>query len=462
MKTNDSKLKKLQLDLAYEKKSAWDGLNKDLVFRFCTGYIDFLTRVKTEREAVKLIVKELTKKGFKDLAKVNNCKKGDKVYKIFKEKSVFCAKIGSSLENFRLVGAHIDSPRLDLKPQPFVEKEGLCLLKSHYYGGIKKYHWVNMPLAMYVVAHTKKGKVEFSLGENDNEPRFIIPDLLPHLAKEQLEKKGTKIVEGEQLGIVVGNIPVRSEEIKEKVKLNILEILNKKYGVIEKDFISADVEFVPANKPSEIGFDKSMISAYGQDDRVCTFTTLRALLDSNAKRTVIGMFVDKEEIGSMGNTGADSRILENFLLDFVKSCNHKGAVHKLFENSKSISADVTAAHDPNFPEAHDATNVSLLGHGVSVEKYGGGGGKYGTTDASSEYMSWLISLLDQKKVVWQTGELGKIDIGGGGTIAQFVAKYGLDCIDVGPCVLGMHSPNELTSKVDVYSAYLAYKTFFES
>tara|TARA_Y100000310_G_scaffold159022_1_gene158437 strand:- start:219 stop:1607 length:1389 start_codon:yes stop_codon:yes gene_type:complete len=462
MVTNNSKYKKLQKNLSYEKKSAWSSLNEKTVFSFCADYLNFLTKVKTEREAVKFIVKQLKNDGFKDISKVKSCQKGDKVYKVFKEKSVFCAKIGTSLENFRLIGAHIDSPRLDLKPQPFIDKEGLGLLKSHYYGGIKKYHWVNVPLAMYAVVHTKKGKIEFSVGNEENEPKFIIPDLLPHLAKEQLDKKGGKIVEGEQLAIIVGNIPVNSEPIKEKVKLNVLEILNKKYGVVEKDFLSADIEFVPAIKPSEIGFDKSMISAYGQDDRVCTFTTMKAVLDSKAKNTIIGMFVDKEEIGSMGNTGANSRILENFILDLTRLCGFKGMVHQLFENSKAISADVTAAHNPNFPEAHDATNVSLLGYGVSVEKYGGGGGKYGTTDASSEYMSWLVNLFDQARVVWQTGELGKIDLGGGGTIAQFVAKYGLDCIDVGPGVLGMHSPNELCSKADVYSAYLAYKIFFES
>tara|TARA_Y100000310_G_scaffold159021_1_gene158435 strand:- start:501 stop:1889 length:1389 start_codon:yes stop_codon:yes gene_type:complete len=462
MKTNDSKYKKLQKSLIYEKKSAWEGLNEKTVFSFCKEYLDFLTNVKTEREAVKFFVGLLKKNGFKDVSTIKSCKRGDKVYKVFKEKSIFCAKVGNSLEDFRLVGAHIDSPRLDLKPQPFIDKEGLGLLKSHYYGGIKKYHWVNVPLAMYAVVHTKKGKVEFSIGNKEGEPKFIIPDLLPHLAREQMDKKGTKIIEGEQLALVVGNIPVKSKEVKEKVKLNILDILNKKYGIIEKDFISADVEVVPAGKPSEIGFDRALISAYGQDDRVCAFTTMKAVLDCKGKNTAIGMFVDKEEIGSMGNTGANSRILENFILDLVRLTGFKGEVHQLFENSKSISADVTAAHNPNFPEVHDATNVSLLGFGVSVEKYGGGGGKYGTTDASSEYMSWLVNLLDQKKIPWQTGELGKIDIGGGGTIAQFVAKYGLDCIDVGPAVLGMHSPNELSSKVDVYSAYLTYKVFFES
>ncbi|MFW5866013.1 MAG: aminopeptidase, partial [Nanoarchaeota archaeon] len=406
----------------------------------------------------------LQKAGFKDISNVKNLKTGDKAYKTFKNKSVMAFIVGKDKERFRIIGSHMDSPRIDLKPWPLTEDSGLAMLKSHYYGGIKKYQWVNTPLAMHGLVTTKDGKeIHLDIGENENDPKFIIADLLPHLARQQMEKTGSKVIEGEEMAITSGSIPVNDDDIKEQVKFTILKELNDRYGIIEEDFGFAEIQFVPSGKAMDVGLDRGLVGAYGQDDKVCVYSSLQALLDiTSPHHTAVGMFVDKEEIGSMGNTGAASMILHNFAYDYKRLTGIPIDVSTLLEMSESISADVTAAVNPNHKGVQDDSNASLLGYGVSVEKYGGGGGKYSTHDAHGEYMAKLRRLLDKNNIAWQTGELGKIDVGGGGTIGMFMSRYGMDCVDAGPSVLSMHSPLELVSKADVYSAYEFYKAFFTS
>ncbi len=458
------KNKKLEEEMFYKNKSAWIGCDNKKVFSLSEDYKRFLDSSKTERECAKNIVNMLKKNGFKDINDVKSLSKKDKVYKQFKNRVVLAAKIGRDPETLRIVGSHMDSPRLDLKPRPIYEDSALVMLKTHYYGGIKKYHWVNVPLSMHAVIHTKNGKKEIVFGESEDEPKLLIPDLEIHLAREQMDKKLKEGITGEQLNVVIGNKTIDDEEIKEAAKFSLLKVLSDKYGIIEEDLQSADVELTPAGKAVDIGFDGSMISAYGQDDRVCVYTSLLGFLDTKPeiKNTAIAYFVDKEEIGSFGDTGAQSRILENFVEHILELSSASKRKSIVFEDSASLSADVTVAVNPNFSDVNDKLNASFLGHGVSVEKYGGAGGKYHSNDASSEFMSWLVEIYNKKDVCWQTGELGKIDAGGGGTIAMYMSKLGMDCIDVGPPVLSMHSTAEVTSKVDVYNAYLAYKTFFEN
>jgi aspartyl aminopeptidase len=456
--------KKLEKELFYRSRSAWIGCESKKVLAFSEDYKRFLDSSKTERECARSIIRLLEKKGYRQIDKFKKLKRNDKVYKQFKNRVVMAARIGKNPEMLRIIGSHMDSPRLDLKPRPIYEDSALVMLKTHYYGGLKKYHWVNVPLSLHAVVHTKKGRKEIVFGESEDEPKLIIPDLEIHLAREQMDKKLREGITGEQLNVVIANKTIDDDDIKEAAKLSLLKILSEKYNILEEDLQSADVELTPAGKATDIGFDSSMISAYGQDDRVCVFTSLLGLLDSRTelKNTGIAYFVDKEEVGSFGDTGAQSRVLENFveqLLDLTGSKKRKSLV---FEDSASLSADVTVAVNPNFSDVNDKTNASFLGHGVSIEKYGGAGGKYHSNDASSEFMSWLLDVLKKKDIRWQTGELGKIDAGGGGTIAMFMAKLGMDCIDVGPPVLSMHSTAEVTSKVDIYNAYLAYKAFFEN
>jgi aspartyl aminopeptidase len=465
MEEKKSPNEKLQEKFSLDKKSSWlsfDAAEKKKVFAFAEGYKKFIGASKTERLCIANVIKELIKDGFKDIDKLTKVDSGDKIYKNIKDKAVLTAVIGRNMKKWQLIGSHVDSPRLDLKPLPVYEDSGLGMIKTHYYGGVKKYHWVNTPLALHGVAFTKEGKKVFvSIGEKDDEPKFIIPDLLPHLAKNQMERKAPKIVEGEELNILVANIPVDDDKIKEQVKFTVLKYLYETYGLIEEDFACAELELVPANRPMDIGFDKSLLAAYGQDDKVCVYASLKALLElKNPKNTAVGMFVDKEEIGSMGDTGAASLILQNFAHDYVCLTRLSLGVNQLLEVSNAVSADVTAGMNPNYKDVHDSSNASYLGKGVSIEKYGGGGGKYSTHDASAEYMAYIRGILDKEKISWQTGELGKIDIGGGGTIAMFLSKYGMNCLDAGPCILGMHSPCEVVSKADVYSAYLFYKAFF--
>lgn len=455
--------KSSQPGLLHVKSSAWEkATRQDLkdVFDYAEGYKKFLGEAKTERECVRYFVTRLKKSGYQPISGVTRLKPGDKVYKIMKHRALITAVIGQPKNPWRIIGAHIDSPRLDLKPNPLFEDADLAMLKTHYYGGIKKYHWVNVPLSMHAVVHTKQGKKEFVIGEKPGEPQFIIPDVAPHIAREQMNQSARTAINGEQLRVVIGNQSPGKAGKKDKIKTAILEILNKRYGMVERDFLTADITFVPAAKPVDIGLDQAMIAAYGQDDRICAYALFSALMRKmKPKGVAIGLFIDKEEIGSTGDTGAQSRFLENFCDEVRRKCAMKNTLGDIFETATAISADVTEALNPNFKEVSDEANTSFLGRGVAVEKYGGGGGKYDTNDASSEYMSWLTSLLDQAHITWQTGELGKLDTGGGGTIAMFLSRYGMDAIDVGPPLLSMHATQELSSKIDLFETQRCYDLF---
>ncbi|HOI18783.1 MAG TPA: aminopeptidase [Candidatus Woesearchaeota archaeon] len=451
-------------DGEWTKKSGWlciDEKEKKRIFDFSKGYKEFLNSSKTEREAVNTILFRAKKAGFKELSSFNHLKKGDKVYYDYKGKALILAVIGDK-PSFNIIGAHIDSPRLDIKPFPLTQDCELGLFKTHYYGGIKKYQWVNRPLAMHGVALKKDGsKIEFSLGEREDEEVFIISDLLPHLSSKQLDKKADKVIEGENLQVIVGNIPIDLDNSK-AIRRNVLKILTKRYGLCEEDLCVSEICFVPNDKARDLGFDRSMICGYGQDDRICAYSSLVALLDSKVSQRInVALFVDKEEIGSVGNTSAQSAFIVHFA---DKVCALMGSkitgAQALFE-SEGISADVTGAIDPIYKEVHDSENASFIGRGVSIEKSGGAGGKYYSNDSNSEYFNKLRIIFNKNKVLWQTGELGKVDEGGGGTIAMILAKHGIDIIDMGPPLLGMHSPCEISSKFDLYQTYKGYKVFYD-
>ncbi|MBW2998586.1 aminopeptidase, partial [Candidatus Woesearchaeota archaeon] len=416
--------KKLQDKLFLKKENAWKNLDKEEVFKFCEDYKSFLTYSKTERSCVKNVIKHLQENGFTEFN--YELEEGTKCYKVIKDKCVIACIVGENKTSFRLVGSHVDSPRLDLKPTPLYEDANLALLQTHYYGGIKKYHWVNTPLILQGVIMLKDGeKVEISIGDKEYDPVFVIPDLLPHLAREQMKKDANKVIEGEDLNVLFANIPIDDDEIKEQIKFSVLKKLNEDYGIIEEDFFAAELEFVPEAKPRDVGLDKSLIGAYGQDDKVGVYTSLKAICEINdPKHTAIALFADKEEIGSMGDTGAQSLVLRNFIYEYRMSLGLNTDVSKIMEDSKALSADVTAGLNPNFKGVHEEKNVSFLGKGVSVEKYGGGGGKYSTHDAHAEFVQEIRQILDENKIPWQTGELGKVDVGGGGTIAMFLSRYG--------------------------------------
>jgi len=456
----------LQDKIFVKRESSWKTCSESEeagIFEFCEEYKEFLKAGKTERLCVREIVKTLEENGFADLHESKAVKSGEKAFVNFRNKAVVAFVAGKDPEEMRIVGSHLDSPRLDLKPFPFYEDSDIALLKTHYYGGIKKYHWVNIPLALHGVVHSKDGRcVELSIGEKEGEPRFIVPDLLIHLSREQLEKKASKTIEAEELNLLAGNIPVDDEKIKEKVKFAVIKKLYEEYGITEEDFAFAEIEITPAGAPCDIGFDGSMIGAYGQDDRACVFTSLKALLNvNNPRHTAVAFFSDKEEIGSTGDTGAESFLLKNFAIDYVEKTDAGIKAEKLLERSKAISADVTCAMNPNYKSVNDPSNVSYLGRGVSVEKYSGSGGKYEGNDASAEYMAYIRNILVENDISWQTGELGKVDVGGGGTIAGYLSRYGMQCVDAGPCMLGMHSTCEVSSKADIFSAYRLYRAFFE-
>ncbi len=465
------KKESIEEELAAKKESMWLTLKKREIedaMKFSEDYKKFLAEVKTEREAVRYIVTEAEKHGFKDLAKKKSLAPGDKFYLINREKTVALGVVGKKpLEGFRLVVSHIDAPRIDLKPNPVWEDgdAALALFKTHYYGGIKKYQWVSRPLALHGVVYTKEGKrIEVKIGDNPGDPVFVIPDLLPHLARNvQGDRKLFEGIKGEELQLVVGNIPINDKEIKQKVKIQILKYLNEKYGIVEEDFNSADIEIVPAAQPRDVGFDRSMVGAYGHDDRICAYTSLRAILEvKEPTYTSIAFFYDKEEIGSDGNVGAQSNFLE-YVLAKVVNLIKPGYLHVEFMDmlykSKAISADVSAAINPIFKSVHDIPNAAKAGYGVVISKYTGHGGKYSSSEATAEFMSEIRALFAKYNVPYQVAELGKVDEGGGGTIAKFFAKYGMDVVDMGPGIIGMHSPFEIASKMDVWSAYRAYKVF---
>ena len=429
--------------------------------KFCEGYKKFLDEAKTEREAVVFIEKEAKACGFAEFDKNKTYKPGDKVYYVNREKAVILAVIGKEpiANGVNLVAAHIDSPRLDMKQNPLYEKDEIGYFKTHYYGGIKKYQWPTVPLSLHGVIIKKDGsKVIVDLGEDENDPVFCVSDLLPHLAAQQMKRTPGEVVKGEELNIIVGSRPFKDDEASERVKLNLMVLLNEKYGIIEEDFLSAELEAVPAFGARDIGFDRSLIGGYGQDDRVCAYTELMAVLGVKApKRTAVAVLTDKEETGSDGNTGLRSAYLKYFIADLAATFDVQG--REVLSKSRCLSADVNAAYDPTFPDVFEKNNACALNHGVCVTKFTGSRGKSGTSDASAEFVGEVRALLDKNNVVWQTGELGKVDIGGGGTVAAYIANLNVDTIDVGVPVMSMHAPFEITAKTDVWAAFKAFEAF---
>lgn len=430
---------------------------------YCEGYKAFLDAAKTEREAVGTAVAMAEKAGFTEFKLGKKYNAGDKVYINNRGKAAAFAVIGKeAVENgVNITAAHIDSPRLDLKPNPLYEEIELALFKTHYYGGIKKYQWTAIPLALHGVFALKDGTVkEVSVGERDDEPKFVINDLLPHLAQEQSKRTLNEGIKGEELNVLIGSHPFKSDKGSELVKLNILKLLNEKYGITEADFLSAELELVPAVKACDIGFDRSLIGAYGQDDRVCAYPALTAVLNiENPQKTALAVLADKEEIGSVGNTGLDSDFLRYIITDLARMQGGDGTV--ALRNSKCLSADVNAGTDPTFQDVMERRNASFLNYGVVVTKYTGARGKSSTSDASAEYVASVRDMLDSAGIVWQSGELGRVDLGGGGTVAMFIANMGVDVVDLGVPVLSMHAPFETTAKFDVYMCYRAMYEFMK-
>ncbi len=459
------------MNLKYEKKNVYENLDaKEIkeMDKYIKGYMDFMTVVKTEYEAVEEVVKKLEKAGFKALSTFKKLKKNDKVYFINKEKSLYAAVIGSDdiASGLNILGAHIDSPRLDLKPMPLYENKGIGLLKTQYYGGIKKYQWLTIPLSMHGVIYTKDNeKVKITLGEKEDEPCFTIADLLPHLAKDQMKQTANEFIDPEKMSILFGSIKSGDKDEKENtVKNNILKLLNKKYGITEIDFARSEISFVPAFKPRYIGLDSSLLGAYGHDDRICSYATIEALINAKeTSKTLVAMIVDKEEIGSVGNTSMSSNIFDMFINKLIKLKNEKDVdLFEVYYNSKMLSADVSTAIDPCHEEVSDIQNANLVGCGVSLEKYTGSGGKYNSSDANAAYVSEVMNVFEKAGVMFQMGTLGKIEKGGGGTIAYILAEKGVDVIDCGTPVLSMHSPFETVAATDTYMTYKAYLAFYNN
>ena len=429
---------------------------------FCEGYKAFLDKAKTEREAVIETVKQAEAKGFRPFEKGKKYQPNDKFYFVNRDKAVILGVMGSECisKGVRLSAAHIDSPRLDLKQNPLYEDKELCLFKTHYYGGIKKYQWPTVPLSLHgVIVKADGTKVSVAVGEDDSDPVFCVTDILPHLADEQMRRPAPKIIKGEELNILIGSRPFKDDKASNKVKLAIMAILNEKYGIIEDDFISAELEAVPQFKARDVGFDRSMVGAYGQDDRVCAYTALQAILDcEEPKKTCLTILTDKEETGSDGNTGLNSSYLPYFIADLAKPFGFEG--REVISASECLSADVNAAFDPTFSTPFEIRNASQINYGVVATKFTGARGKSGTSDASAEFVGRIRKLFDDNDIIWQTGELGAVDAGGGGTVAQYVANLDFDVIDVGVPVLSMHAPFEITSKIDTYMAYRSFCVFF--
>ena len=467
-KTQGEELKEI---LFNTKKNGWENTSdeeKEKIFNYCQGYMDFLNRSKTEREIVKNAEQMARERGYRDISEFESLNPGDKVYYVNRGKNLFLAVIGTeSIENgVNIIGSHADSPRLDLKPNPIYEDKEFAYFKTHYYGGIKKYQWTAIPLSMHgVIVKTNGETVEVNIGENENDPIFTITDLLPHLAQDQMQKKLKDGVEGENLNLLIGSIPYKDQKISEKVKLNILDILNRKYGITEKDFISAEIELVPAFKCRSLGFDESLIAGYGQDDKVCVYTSLTAILGiENPRKTAVCLLADKEEIGSMGNTGMESNVFSTFLSEILNklNINRPNLLDKVLCNSKMLSADVDAGLDPIYTSVADLNNACYLNRGVGMNKYTGVAGKSNASDANAEFLAYVRNIFESNNVDYQMAELGKVDKGGGGTIAYILANKGVDVVDCGVGVLSMHAPYEVTSKYDVYQAYKGYMAFYNA
>ena len=472
------------MELAYKAKTAWEALTAEELAEMQTlsqDYIAFLNHGKTERECTAQIIQHAKAAGFKpleDIIKSGAAPAGTKVYLNNKDKSVVMMVLGRDItEGMHIVGAHIDSPRLDLKQMPLYEDSNLAFLKTHYYGGIKKYQWTTIPLAIHGVIFTKEGKkVEVCIGEDENDPVLFINDLLIHLSKKQLQETLAEGITAEQLNVLVGNMkPAAPDEKKDgddakkenanPVKENILKILNTKYGIVEEDFRIAELEVVPAGKARHVGLDNSMVAGHGHDDRVCAYTTLRAILDVTGvpEKTAVALFADKEEIGSVGNTGMTALYFENMVAELaaLQKAPCDIGVRRAFAHCCMLSADVSAGYDPAFPSVFEKLNAAYIGSGICINKYTGSGGKSGSNDANAEYLQEIRHLFDTNKVVWQTAELGLTDAGGGGTIAYILAKYGTEVVDCGVPVLSMHAPIELVSKADILMAYRAYRAFLK-
>lgn len=459
-----SKAEILKEKLALKRRSGLGDASQETIekaYDFCEDYKKFLDDAKTEREANEVSIAIAEKYGFVPFEHGKNYKAGDRIYFNNRSKAVAFAVIGNEEieKGVNITAAHIDSPRLDLKPNPLYEEIDMALFKTHYYGGIKKYQWTAVPMAIHgVFVKTDGSVIKVKIGEKDDEPKFVVNDLLPHLSQEQNKRTLSDGIKGEELNVLVGSMPFKDDKASELVKLNILNILYEKYSVTEADFLSAELECVPAAKACDIGFDRSMIGAYGQDDRVCAYPALRAICDIKIpNKTAVCILADKEEIGSDGNTGLNSLFLKYVIGDLAKM--QGGDVTVALRNSRCLSADVNAALDPTFQDVMEKRNACQINRGVCVTKYTGSRGKSGTSDASAEYVAQIRGMLDNADIVWQTGELGRVDLGGGGTVAMYIANLGVDVVDLGVPVLSMHAPFETTSKFDVYMCYKAMYEF---
>lgn len=456
------------MNLNYERSQVWAKKNHEEIFSFGEDYKDFLSFAKTERLSHEEIIRRAKKEGFKsfeELREAQGLVAGVKLYYENKNKSLVLMVLGENLEDgMQIVGSHIDVPRLDLKQVPLYEEGNMAFLKTHYYGGIKKYQWTCIPLAIHGVAYTKDGKrIDISIGEEDDDPVFYINDLLIHLSADQMQKKLGEGITGEQLNLVVGHIPLEGQE-KDAIKAGVLKLLNDKYGLVEEDFIVSEIEVVPAGRARDVGFDRSLIAGHGHDDRSCAFASMRAIFEvEKPKKAAVCLFVDKEEIGSVGNTSMEGLFFENLISEIIHAQGGEASLgrRRAMANSEVLSADVSACFDPNFPEVSEKLNTAYLGCGGTINKYTGVRGKGGSNDANAEYLQKVRKLFNDNDIIWQTGELGKVDQGGGGTIAFILAKYGAEVVDFGVPVLSMHAPIEMISKADLFASYEAYRAFMK-
>ncbi len=453
------------MDLTYKRQNIYaiaDEAERKRIAEYCEGYKKFLDNGKTERETVDETVKMVEAAGYKHYTLGDKINKGDKLYLNNRGKALFVLRAGTAdvaKNGVRILVAHVDSPRLDLKQVPLFEKSDIAFLKTHYYGGIKKYHWLTIPLALHGVVVLKDGKkVNICIGEQESDPVFYITDLLPHLSQELNTKTIADGFQAENLNLIIGGVPADGEE-KDAVKIGVLRLLNEKYGIIEEDFLSAELEAVPAVKAKDVGLDRAFVASYGHDDRVCAYPEITATLETDTEQTVLTILADKEEIGSEGNTGMQCILIRDILDEIAKSYGVNPAV--LREHSMCLSADVTAGYDPAYASAFEEMNVGFVGKGVTMNKFTGARGKSGSNDASAEFIGYLRSVLARDGVIWQTGELGRVDLGGGGTVAKYIANNNIDTVDMGVPVLSMHSPYELVSKADVYSAHKAFSAFIK-
>lgn len=457
---------KKQEELSYKKKNYFETASpaeRKEMFDYAEGYKVFLDKGKTEREACDFAVNAAKEKGFTEYRFGDKLKKGDKKYFVNRGKSVVIFRIGTENveeDGLRIIASHIDAPRVDIKQNPLYEEGNMCFLKTHYYGGIKKYQWTAIPLALHGAVVLKDGrKIDISIGEDEGDPVFCINDILPHLGREQMAGPAGKIIEGEQLNVLVGGLPYDDKEVNDKIKLTVLSVLNEKYGMCEEDFLSSELCAVPAFRARDIGVDRSLIGAYGHDDRVCAYPALTAVLDNDSPHTVLSMLVDKEEIGSEGTTGIQSKVYEDLMEEISVALGAN--FRKVRANSKCLSSDVTAAYDPNFPSVFEKMNSAMLSCGTCMSKFTGAGGKSSSNDASAEFVGEIRKAFASEGVVWQTAELGKVDAGGGGTVAKFVAKLNIDTVDLGVPVVSMHAPFEVISKADLFSNYKAFLAFLK-